>query len=138
MADLVSLSKLVKVKHAMNPSSYGAGTAVETQVNGSGYNRAMFLIDVGTIGATATLAVKVYKSATSGSLGTYITGAVATLSTTGANKVQIIDVPIAAATPYLYALGTAGTSWVNAAASVVLYGGSRLNPPTQDLTAVIV
>lgn len=111
--------------------SVAAFTAVE--VNGTGYSRACFVVDLGTAASGGTFDCKVTNSDVTGGTFHDVTGAALTQVTkaAGDGKVEIIDMPITTDHPILKLSGSVGTgAWPNSAICI-LYNGSRINPPTQ-------
>jgi len=135
-----SILALCKYTQAISPKSNAAGGLTETQVDGRGFDRALFLVDVGTCKHTgATLTFSVFEAHTAGSTGSLRTGSLNTATApTGANKSYATDVPIDPDTPYLTLISTAGTAFVNAGAICILYQGSRTYPVASQTTPKIL
>lgn len=140
MSSNVSITSVCKVTQAISPLSNAAGAVTDTEINGTGYDRALFIIDVGTMAnAGASLATNVWEATTSGSNGTAITGSLQTVAaTSGASESYLIDVPVASTTPYLKLFSTAATGFVNVSATCLLYNGSGLYPKSHQNTATVV
>lgn len=133
---LLSEAKIVPAIPA-TAGAVAAFTAVE--VDGTGYSRACFVIDLGTAAANGTFDCKVTNSDVSGGTFHDVTDAALAqvLKAAGDGKVEIIDMPIAADHPILLLAGSVGTgAWPNSAVCI-LYKGSRINPPTQAAGQVI-
>lgn len=111
--------------------SVAAFTAVE--VDGTGYSRACFVIDLGTAAASGTFDCKVTNSDVTGGTFHDVTNAALAqvLKAAGDGKVELIDMPIAGDHPILKLDGSVGVgAWPNSAICI-LYNGSRIDPPTQ-------
>ena len=136
----VSLTSVSKFTQAITPLSNAAGAVTGTAVNAAGFDRALFLIDVGTMAnGGATLVMAVDQNNTSGTSGSQISGSLDTVAaTSGASETYGIDVPVDPDYPWLTLKSTAGTGFVNVGASVILYNGSGLFPKTNQNTAKVV
>lgn len=122
------------------PATAGAVAAfTAVEVDGTGYDRACFVVDLGTAATGGTFDCKVTNTDVAG--GTYhdVTSAALAqvLKAAGDGKVELIDMPIASAHPILKLSGSVGTgAWPNSA-TCILYNGTRINPPTQAAGQVI-
>jgi hypothetical protein len=110
-------------------------------INATGYDKALACIVRGAEagGTKGTVTGSVYESATSG--GTYAlrTGSLGTSGTSSTATCLLIEIAVAAATPFLKIYGTAsttGTGAIPVAAVAELYRGSRILPPSADITVV--
>ena len=122
--------------------STGTGViATPIAVNASGYDKAMFICGRGAeAGATkGAFSASVYSSASSGGSYTLISGSLGTSGTGNTNTALLIDIAVPAAQPFLKCYGTSttsGTSAIPVVAVAELYRGSRINPPTADITVL--
>lgn len=118
-----------------------AGAAAATEVNATGYDKALFLAHIkNTAGATLNSATfEIQQAGTTG--GTYaVTTATGTIGTSGQGKVLAIDFTVAGDKPFLKLRGTAGSTGsgtIVVAAVCVLYRGSGSYPKAQDLAATL-
>ena len=140
MAHLITSDAKFKVAGVANLSTSGGWTPVE--VDGSGFDRACFVVQRGTqTGATKnTLRTSLYHSATTGGTFTLASGTLGTMANTTSNKAYQLEFAITAAKPFLKLYGTGGgtgTATMVCAAVAVLYRGSRVLPPTQDVTVAL-
>jgi len=140
MSSTVKLHSVVKYAEAVKAQTVNSGALSVSTISAVGYDRAAFLVKMGTCkhaGAVLTFSV---WTATRGA-GTYALQAGSLHTATApadAYKIKTVDVKVDPARPYIYLRTTAGTGWINASAVAILYNGSRLKPPTQDSTPVIV
>ncbi len=111
-------------------------------INATGYDRALVCLTRGAeagAAAAGTVTGSVYESATSG--GSYVlrSGSLGTSGTTATATCLFIEIAVAAATPFLKVYGTAsttGTAAIPVAATAELYRGSRILPPSPDVTVI--
>lgn len=118
---------------AVVPTAGAATTITATVVNGTGFDRACFIIATGAAAAGATLDAKVQESASSG--GSYTDHGTATditqlLAASGASKVVAIDLKINPDMPFMKIVGAVGTDTFANGAVCVLYKGSGSLPRT--------
>lgn len=135
--------KIVAKQAIANSGGNAAGIpVVATKVNGTGFSRARFILNMTNAAGTASLStgLGVWQATTSGDTYAQVASAAAVTSgliSGGANNLVVIDVPIAAATPWLQLSG----SFVNAtpahSAIVEFYNGIN-RPPTQAELQVVV
>lgn len=90
------LSNNVKIARAIAPSVGAAGTMTAIEVDGTGYNRAMWIVETGVAATGAKLNAKVQSASASGGSFSDVTNAKITelLAATGASKVCLIDMPV--------------------------------------------
>lgn len=134
-----SLTSFVKVAQAVSPVSNAAGAVTATEINCTGYGRVLYAINNGTSGAaTASCAVSIWESATSGGTLSLISSSLMTIGTAGLGELYLIDVPVNTAKLYQKVKATFADSWGNLGAAAILYAGSGLYPKTQENTATVV
>ena len=147
-----NLSGDVLVK-AAGSGATGTGaiwTPVAVDLSG-GYDRAMIIVSRGGLTATnieGMITASVWESASSAGTYTIISGSLGTSGSllgtapSNDNTALLIDVPVNGAKPFLKVYGTAaytaGTAEPQVAALVLGYRGTKLSPPTQDNTAILV
>ena len=129
----------VEVNQALNPKEHAVGAIAGTAIDGSKFDRALFILAVGDISTGGGIDAEIKQSATSGGTYTTIAGSGITelLDTVGDNLTVAIDVPIATAMPWMKITGTAATAAVLAGGSCLLYRGQAKRPPTQGATEVV-
>lgn len=123
----------VCVVPAVVPTVGSVAAITATVVDGTGFDRAMFIIVTGAANTGATLDAKIQESASSG--GSYADHGTATditqlAAATGASSVVTIDMAINKAKPFMKIVGSVGTETFANAAVCVLYHGSRSYPAT--------
>lgn len=121
-----------KVVTAINPIYATTGHATTaTEVNATGWSRALWIIQVGAMAATAVVEMEVQASATTSTGFADVTSAALTdISSAGANKVYLIEHAVSPSKPYLKLAGTCGTARATVAATCVLYEPNGLNRVT--------
>lgn len=123
-----------KIVPAILPTAGAVAAFTATEVDGRGYDRACFVIALGTATATGTFDAKVQDDVATGmATAADYTGAALTTVTkaAGDGKLEIIDVPIKASRPFLILAGEVKAAAFPNSAICILYRGSKLNPPTQ-------
>ena len=115
------------------PKASTVTTLVAVAVDGTGFDRACFIIATGAAAVGATLDVKITESATTG--GSYTDHAPATditqlVAATGASKVVAIDIKINPAMCFMKIAGAVGTDTFAHGAVCVLYNGTGVLPRT--------
>jgi hypothetical protein len=113
------------------PGTVGAQTSIE--VNGTGFDRVAFVLQLGVATTNGKLDAKVQNAtASGGSFGDVASAALTQVTkAAGDNKCEIIDMPIAAAKPFMNLVVTTTTADFPVAAVAILYHGSRQLPITQ-------
>ncbi len=136
MESLLAYSNIVKAVVPIEGTTGHAVTA--TEVNASGFARCAFLIMTGAMDANCVLECKAQQAATSGGTFANITSAALTnVTSAGASKVYLIDLPVNESYPYLKLAATCGTAQGVFAALAVLYNGV-LEPGTDSPTQKVV
>ena len=134
------LTSYVKVIQSLPPLSYASGGVTEEAIACSGFSRAQHIINLGTMehNTATSVTASVWESATSGGTYTIISGTLTTMATTGTSESYVIDAPVSSTKVYQKCITTANDGWCCVGEVAVLYGGSRLNPPTSENTATVV
>jgi hypothetical protein len=129
----------VLVTPAVAASAGGVGTMTAIEVDGRGYDRVLYIIDLGVATGGGLFDGKIQEAATSGGGLTDISGSALTQVTkaAGDNKVELIDVPVNPAKPFQKILAVTTTAAFPNAVVALCYKGSRLNPPTQVAGQVV-
>jgi hypothetical protein len=129
----------VKVVPAVEAWDGAIGNITPVEVDGRGFDRAAYLIQLGTAGAGGKLNAKIQEAATAGGALTDITGAALAEVTkaAGDGKVEVIDVPINPAKPYQKVTGATAAGAFPNAVVCVLYRGSGTFPATQVAVQVV-
>lgn len=114
-----------KIVNAVVPTAGSVANITATEVNGTGFDRCMFILSTGAAAAGATLTFKIQSAATTGGALADVTGAALTnlAAATGASKQYVIDMPVAAAKPFLKVVGAVGTDTFANSAIAILYRG---------------
>lgn len=138
------LNEQVVAKQAVASSAGSAGgiPIVATKIDATGFSRARFIFSMSNAASTASLStgLGVWQASTSGATYALVTSAVANTSgalSGGANNIVVIDIPVAAATPWLQMSGSFVSATPAHGAVVELYHGVN-RPPTQAELQVIV
>ncbi len=111
-------------------------------INATGYDKALICISRGAeagVAAQGTVTGSVYESSASGGSYALRSGSLGTSGTSTTATCLLIEIAVAAATPFLKVYGTAsttGTAAIPVAATAELYRGSRILPPTHDITVI--
>jgi len=124
MASMENIDDYLGFASAVVPIYATTGHATTaTAVNGSGYNRAAFILQTGAMDSAAIVEMELTKSATSG--GTYTLVSDSTLtdieSTAGASSLFLIDAKVDGDKPYMKLRGTCGTARATVSAICLLY-----------------
>lgn len=124
MAHALTANMLVVTASAAHIGT--AGTMTATAVDGRGFDRACFSIQLGAATNTATLDAQITDCDTAG--GSYTntaSTAITQLIDTKGGKLILIDIPVKAARPFMKTLIVTGTAAFVNSAVCVLYHGSR-------------
>lgn len=135
------LGPMIKIKSAAVPTA-GAATGITfTEVDCTGYDRALYVLHTGAAGTGATLAFKVEEAAATG-MGTPadITSAASAGLTAAANasKIHTYDIPVNPAKPFQMGVGTIGTQTLANSCLCILYKAARYPVDTAYATEAIV
>jgi hypothetical protein len=116
---------------AITPAVQTAAAHTGNVIDGTGYDRAAFVMMVGSSPGAATMVFQVSKSATSNGTFTVATGAsfVSFSSTaTITNRCAIMDIPVDPAKPHMKVIDTVGTATLDGACLCLLYKESGTLP----------
>lgn len=118
------LSDKIKIVNAVVPSAGAAGTMTAIAVDGTGYDRVMFILTTGAATSGATGTFKITSSAATGGTYTDVSGAALTnLADTDGSKQFVVDMPVAAAKPFFKVAGTTVTQPIANSTIAILYRG---------------
>jgi len=119
------LGDKIKIVNAVVPTAGSVAAITATVVDGTGYDRVMFVLSTGAAAVGATLTCKIQSStATGGAYADVASAALTNLAAaTGASKQYIIDMPVAKAKPFLKIVGAVGTDTLANSAIAILYKG---------------
>jgi hypothetical protein len=93
-------------------------------VDGTGYDRVMFVLTTGAATAGGSGTFKITSSATTGGSYTDVSGAALTnLADTDGSKQFVVDMPVAAAKPFFKVAGTTVTQPIANSTIAILYRG---------------
>lgn len=127
-----------KVVMASVPHIGTAGTMTATAVDGTGFDRACFVIAIGAMENTATLNAQITDCDTTGGSYTNTAGTALTqIADTGGSKIHTIDVPVKAGRPFMKTLIVTGTAAAVNSAICILYRGSKLTGVATGATQAI-
>ena len=135
------LGTQIKIVSCAIPTA-GAATGITfTEVDCTGYDRALYILHTGAAASGATIAFKVEEAAATG-MGTPsdITSAASAGLTAAANasKVHTYDIPVNPAKPFQMGVGTVGTDTFANSCIVLLYKGARYPVDTAYGTQAVV
>ena len=127
MPKFEKLSYFVNPQASIVPASVGAGAATAVVVDASGgFDRVQHVVALGAFGTGAGFDSEVVESATSGGTYTLIAGSgITAVTSTAANKLVIMDVPVNPLKPFQKLRATASTAAVVVSAIANCYNGSR-------------
>ena len=118
------LSDKIKIVNAVVPSAGGAGAMTAVAVDGTGYDRVMFVLSTGAATAGGSGTFKITSSATTGGAYTDVAGAALTnLADTDGSKQFVVDMPVAAAKPFFKVAGTTVAQPIANSTIAILYRG---------------
>ena len=136
MAYLKNIARLVEAQTAVVPGTKSTGAITPTVVDGHGFDRVQYVVEVGAFATNAQFDAEITESATSGGSYTLITGSGMTaITAANANKVILIDVPVNGSKPYQKIRATATTQTVGMSAVALCYGGSGTKPTSAEDSA---
>jgi len=116
---------------AITPATQTAAAHSGVTVDATGYDRALFILALGSGAGASTMIFALSKSATSAGTYTAVTGAsfVSFSSTaTITNRCAMMDVPVDPAQPWFKTIDTVGTATLDGACIALLYKGSDQLP----------
>lgn len=132
------LSEQVKIVQAVAPTAGSPGTMTATEVNATGFNRALFAIHVGAMTNTATLDAYVQSATTSGgSFANTASAALTQVIDTGGGKTYLIDMPVDKARAFLKLIVVTATAAAVNGATALLYE-PMAQPVTQTAGQTVV
>lgn len=139
MSARTQLPQRIKVVPAVVPSAGAVAAMTAVEVNGTGYDRCMWIIFTGAAEEGATIAAKIQNATSSGGSFADITSAASAGLTDAANasKIHIIDHPIATARPFMKLVGAVGTDTFANAVIAVLYNGKDFPVSTEYATEIV-
>jgi len=118
------LSDKIKIVNAVVPSAGGAGAMTAIAVDGTGYDRVMFVLSTGTATAGGSGTFKITSSATTGGAYTDVAGAALTdLADTDGSKQFVVDMPVSASKPFFKVAGTTVAQAIANSTIAILYRG---------------
>ena len=118
------LSDKIKIVNAVVPSAGGAGAMTAVAVDGTGFDRVMFVLSTGAATAGGSGTFKITSSATTGGDYTDVAGAALTnLADTDGSKQFVVDMPVAAAKPFFKVAGTTVAQPIANSTIAILYRG---------------
>lgn len=129
----------IKVVTTVVPTVGAIAGMTETEVNGTGYSRVMWLLHTGAAAANGTIDFKIQSATATGGSFTDVAGAVLTqiLAASGASKVYAIDMPVDPAKPFMIPVGVVGTATFANSAVAILYRGTDYPVATSYLTELV-
>lgn len=133
------LSDKVKAVLACVPSAGAATAMTAVEVNGTGYDRALYILQTGAQATGGTMTLKIQDSATSGGTFADLTdAALANLGASSGSKVYVLDVPVISTRPFQKIVGVIGTDTIANSIVCILYKGKNYPVATSYATQAIV
>ena len=129
-----------KIVLAVAPSAGAVATYTPIEVDGTGFDRVKWIIATGAAGAGAsTISFKVQSSATTGGTFADVSGAASAGLTKAANasKIQVYDMPVDPAKPFMKAVGAVGTDTLANCIVAELYNGRSFPVATSYATEFV-
>lgn len=129
----------IKIVSTVVPTVGAAAGMTETEVDGTGYSRVLWLLHTGAAATGATIDFKIQSAtATGGSFGDVTSAALTQVTAAaGASKVFGIDMPIDPAKPFMIPVGVVGTDTFANSAIAILYRGKDYPVATSYLTQLV-
>ncbi len=122
---------------AIIPATMSAAAHTGLTIDGTGYDRAAFIMMTGSGAGASTMIFAISKSASSAGTYTEVTGAsfVSFSSTaTVTSRCAIMDIPVDPTKPWMKTIDTVGTATLDGACLCLLYRGSDSRPITPNNT----
>jgi hypothetical protein len=129
------------IRQAVAPTAGAVGGLTGIAIDGTGFNRARFIFNfAANAGTTAALSagIGVYNAAGSGTTFSLVGSMAAVTSGVLGSNVMIVDVPVAAASPWMKVSGGSILSTAIAHSATVELYRSVSNPPNQTPQQVVV
>ena len=125
---------------ALAPITVSGAFTGATAINATGYGRAQFIFTFGTPLASASmLSAGIWNSSTSTAYVSIAAAQLLPMTTASmSNNIAVIDTIVNSAYPWLIISGAMATSNQTVSATVELYNGTRLNPPTTSISQPVV
>jgi hypothetical protein len=129
----------IKIVTTVVPTAGAAAGMTETEVNGTGYSRVMWLLHTGAAATGATIDFKIQSATSTGGSFADVSSAALTqiLAASGASKVYAIDMPVDPARPFMIPVGVVGTDTFANSAVAILYKGTDYPVATSYLTQIV-
>jgi len=116
----------IKIVNAVVPSAGTAGAMTAVAVDGTGYDRVMFVLTTGAATAGSSGTFKITSSATTGGSYADVSGAALTdLTDADGSKHFVVDMPVAKAKAFFKVAGTTVTQPIANSTIAILYRGSN-------------
>jgi len=135
------LSDKIKIVSAVVPTVGAVAAMVPVEVDGTNYDRAMYILEVGAGGAGAsTITFKIQDAATAGGALVDLSGAVSAGLTkaANANKIHVYDVPVNPLRPFQKVTGAVVTDTLANGCVCILYKGRNYPVATTYATEAVV
>lgn len=129
----------IKIVKTVVPTVGAAAGMTETEVDGTGYSRVLWILQTGAAAAGATIDFKIQSATATGGSFSDVTSAVLTqiLAATGASKIFAIDMPVDPAKPFMIPVGVVGTDTFANSAMAILYRGTSYPVDTTYATELV-
>jgi len=129
----------IKIVKTVIPTAGAAAGMTETEVNGTGYSRVMWVLFTGAAATGATIDFKIQSATSTGGSFADVTDAALTqiLAASGASKIYAIDMPVNPARPFMIPVGVVGTDTFANSAIAILYRGTNYPIDTAYATELV-
>ncbi len=133
------LADKIKIVKTVVPTAGAAAGMTETEVNGTGYSRVMWVLFTGAAATGATIDFKIQSATSTGGSFADVTDAALTqiLAASGASKIYAIDMPVNPARPFMIPVGVVGTDTFANSAIAILYRGTNYPIDTAYATELV-
>ncbi len=133
------LADKIKIVKTVVPTAGAAAGMTETEVNGTGYSRVMWVLFTGAAATGATIDFKIQSATSTGGSFADVTDAALTqiLAASGASKIYAIDMPVNPARPFMIPVGVVGTDTFANSAIAILYRGTTYPIDTAYATELV-
>lgn len=134
------LTQNMKVVPAVIPQAGAVNPLTPVEVDGRGYDKALFIFATGAAAAGAKFNAKIQKAPSSGGDLVDVTDAALTevLAASGASKALTIEVTIDPANPFMKITGEVTVDTFANSAVCLLHGGSGIYPKSAPATQAVM
>jgi hypothetical protein len=129
----------VKIVPAVVPSAGSVAALTAVEVDGTGYNRVLWVLQTGAQAVGGTLSFKIQNAAaTGGSFADQTSAALVSLGASAGSKIYTLDAPVDPTRPFMNVVGAVGTDTIANSVIAILYKGSSYPVATTYATQAVV